>query len=121
MHDYFIFSHFRAYWVRFAAGNGHTIFIFPILLVILFSPFSAIAGETFYVSHGPGGGWRVSTPLEDYDIVPVGGGAYWVGTEHEYTKAIVIAWAQNHGFRQAHIQGEKSAAAVFVPASSFKA
>jgi hypothetical protein len=99
-------------------------FGFPILvlgLIILFSSFTAMASETFYISNGPGGGWRVSTPLEDYDIVPVSGGAYWVGTEHEYTKAVVFAWAQYHGFRQAHIQGDEGATAVFVPTSSLKA
>lgn len=79
------------------------------------------AGATIYVTGGPEGGWRVSTPVEDFVVIPYGGGVYWVGTQKEYDKGVAKAWAATHGFREAHIMGEEDAAAVFVPTATLKA
>ncbi|MGD1066322.1 MAG: hypothetical protein ABR975_05850 [Vulcanimicrobiaceae bacterium] len=45
------------------------------------------------------GGWRISTPGEDYVAIPLGGGAVWIGSEREYTDQTVRGWATDHGFR----------------------
>jgi hypothetical protein len=70
-----------------------------VALVILLLPVTAYAGATIYFEPRPDGGWRISTPAEDYVAIPLGGGAVWVGTEREYNQSLVQAWATEHGFR----------------------
>lgn len=70
-----------------------------VLLAILLLPVTAYAGATIYFEPRADGGWRISTPAEDYVAIPLGGGAVWVGTEREYNRSLVQAWATEHGFR----------------------
>ena len=70
-----------------------------LMLAILLLPATALAGATIYFEPRADGGWRISTPAEDYVAIPLGGGAVWVGTEREYNQSLVQAWATGHGFR----------------------
>lgn len=90
------------------------------LSLLCSSPRPLAAGELITVTNGPEGGWTVSTPNDDFLVIPEGDGVYWVGTQAEYDKGVAKAWAAQHGFREAHIMGEQGAA-VFVPTATLKA
>src|SRR5665213_2061461 len=70
-----------------------------VVLAIMLLPVVAYADATIFFEPRADGGWRISTPGEDYVAIPLGGGAVWVGTEREYTDASVHSWAADHGFR----------------------
>jgi hypothetical protein len=75
------------------------LFALVVLLLGMLLPATASADATIYFEPRADGGWRISTPAEDYVAVPLGGGAVWIGSEREYNRSLVDAWATEHGFR----------------------
>lgn len=74
-----------------------------VLVLALASP--ASAATTITVSAGPEGGYAVHISGDTYDVIPMGGGAFWIGTDREYERGHALAVARDEGMRPVNVAG----------------